>query len=101
MPTCSGRQREPFRFAFGHAEDQLGVLPNFVLTMIDVEREAANIAEQYIVIADDQLSFVETHRQAAVAAPARLEEHHRPSLADQVSDGGQGGRGGGHPRNRC
>jgi hypothetical protein len=97
MPTVSGRQRKPLRFTCAYAKDQLGVLPDFVLSMVDVERASTHLAEEYIVITDDELSAVEADRQAPITAPARLEEHHRAALGNQISYGGQGDRSSGNP----
>jgi HJR/Mrr/RecB family endonuclease len=56
------------------------VLPDLELTVVNVKGGTAYDAEAYIVITNDQLTFVETHREAAVTTATRLEEHDVASL---------------------
>jgi len=79
----AGEKADAFRaFERKHAaapgndvNDELCMLPIFVLRLGDVKRAAADFAKQHVGIADDQLTERVAHRRAAVAAAAGLMEH--------------------------
>jgi len=85
--VLAGPEREALRITLAHVEDELRVLPGFVLTMIDVVRATTDLSQQDVMVTDDELSVREAHREAAVAATSRLEEHDRPAVPDHFVDG--------------
>ena len=90
------RKRESFGRPIANVQDQLCVLPYFILTSVNIERTSSHPAQQYVMSADDELPVFEAHRQTAVAATTRLEEHDRAVLLDKASDGIEGSRSGNH-----
>src|SRR6218665_279621 len=79
-------EREHAATARHHVDDQMRVLPVLELRPADVERHAADMPEQPVVIADDELGLRVTHRRAAVTAAPGLVEHQRPVLRAQLVD---------------
>jgi hypothetical protein len=100
VPVVAGREREALRRSGCHVEDQPRLAPGGVLTRVDVEGAAGDLAEQHVAIAGDQLAILEADREAAVTAASRLIEHERPTVRLEAIDRLQGGCAGGHTR-RC
>jgi hypothetical protein len=70
-------EREGAAVTVDHVDDQLGVLPVFVLRLADVEGAATNLAEEDVASADGDLSRQVAVGGAVVAAAAGLVEHQR------------------------
>ena len=100
MSVRTGPEREALRITLADVKDELRVLPDFVLTVVDVERTPTDTAKEDIVVAYDELPVDEAHRKAAIATAARLEEHDGSDIPDQVIDGIQRCGGCDHARYR-
>jgi hypothetical protein len=87
VPFSTGPKREALGLALSNIQGEPRAFPHFILSMIDVEGRPVDHAEQYVVIADDELALAKAHGQASIATPAGLEEHDRPAIAHQVSEG--------------
>jgi hypothetical protein len=94
MSLISGREGEALGVSLADVENELGVLPYFVLAMVDVEGASADRTQEDVVVADDKFTLFEADRQTAIAASTGLEEHHRTPLADKARDGSEGVRSG-------
>jgi hypothetical protein len=69
-----------------HIDDELRVLPVFVLRCPNVERRLTDFPQQYVLDAHHELSPRITHGGASVTAAARLVEHQRTVFRFQRFD---------------
>jgi hypothetical protein len=70
-------QREPLRLPRLNVDCQSRASPRGELPWIDIEGAAIKGPEQQIVITNEQLAILKAHREAAITAASRLEEHER------------------------
>src|SRR6266700_325150 len=61
-------------------DDEVGMLPDLELGGADVERSSADMPEQHVRIANDEIVFGVAHRRRSVAAASGLMKQHRTML---------------------
>jgi len=81
--------------AFDHVDDELGVLPVFVLRLADVKRAAADLAEKLIPGADGQFARQIAICSTVVATAAGLVKHQGAVFLLEERDQFESRRGGG------
>ena len=62
------------------------MLPHLVLCAADIDGRAADLAEQHVAVADQEVALRVAHRRRAVAAAAGLMEEHGAVLGDDLGE---------------
>ena len=83
-----------------HDDDQMLVLPVLELGGADVKRLPADLAEVNVLLADQELAALKTHRGAAIAAAARLVEEEGAMSRRELANELERARRGAHPGGR-
>jgi hypothetical protein len=62
-----------------------------ILRRANIKGRALYFAQEHVPRSNAELALLETQRHAAIAASARLMEHHRPMLFRKLADQRDGG----------